>query len=103
MSKSRLVSPFCTLLRLITCKLWDCSEVIPKKIHEFETCCGAIYAILAQEATIYAGCQDGHVKVIDPETKTIIRTIIVQEVEPILFRHINSLFLGRRHPCHVFD
>ena len=30
--------------------------------------------------TIYAGCQDGYVKVLDVETKTLVRTIIVQEV-----------------------
>lgn len=30
--------------------------------------------------TIYAGCQDGYVKVLDLETKTLVRTIIVQEV-----------------------
>jgi len=32
--------------------------------------------------TIYAGCQDGYVKVLDLETKTSVRTIIVEEVWP---------------------
>jgi len=30
--------------------------------------------------TIYAGCQDGYIKVLDLETRTLVRTIIVHEV-----------------------
>ena len=36
--------------------------------------------MVAKGDTIYAGCQDGYVKVVDLETKTLIRTIIVEEV-----------------------
>jgi di- and tripeptidase len=35
---------------------------------------------VAKGDTIYAGCQDGCVKVLDLETKTLIRTVIVEEV-----------------------
>ena len=30
--------------------------------------------------TIYAGCQDGYIKVLDLETGTLVRTVIVREV-----------------------
>lgn len=49
-------------------------------MHEFECTHGAILALATREETIYAGCQDGYVKVLDLETKTLVRTIIVQEV-----------------------
>ncbi|KAJ7584980.1 hypothetical protein C8J56DRAFT_139703 [Mycena floridula] len=72
-------------------KLWDCSQVIPERPYKWETCCGAIYSIIARGETIYAGCQDGLVKVIDRETKTIIRTIMVQEgVDILSMSMINS-------------
>ncbi|KAF8887175.1 hypothetical protein BD779DRAFT_1611627 [Infundibulicybe gibba] len=50
-----------------TVKLWDCKLPTPVLIHEFECTNGAILAL------------DGHVKVLDLETKTLVRTIIVQE------------------------
>ena len=49
-------------------------------MHEFTCNQGAVLALVAKGDTIYAGCQDGHVKVFDLETKTLVRTIIVQEV-----------------------
>jgi len=36
--------------------------------------------------TIYAGCQDGYIKVLDLETKTLVRTIIVHEVKNQVLR-----------------
>lgn len=30
--------------------------------------------------TVFAGCQDGYVKVLDLETKTVVRSLIVAEV-----------------------
>lgn len=35
--------------------------------------------------TIYAGCQDGCIKVLDLETRTLVRTIIVHEVSNPIF------------------
>jgi hypothetical protein len=46
----------------------------------FECSFGAVLAVIVNGDTIYAGCQDGHVKVLDLETKTLVRTIIVEEV-----------------------
>ncbi|KAF9046463.1 hypothetical protein BJ165DRAFT_1345379 [Panaeolus papilionaceus] len=60
-------------------KLWDCSNVVPQLVHEFPCNQGAILAIVSRDDTIYAGCQDGYVKVLDLETKTLVRTIIVHE------------------------
>ncbi|KAG5639431.1 hypothetical protein H0H81_002302 [Sphagnurus paluster] len=65
-------------------KLWDCTEEGPVLAHEFELSHGAVLALVAQGDTIYAGCQDGYVKVLDLETKTLVRTIIVQECVDIL-------------------
>jgi hypothetical protein len=52
--------------------------------HKFTFYHGAILAIVANGDTVFAGCQDGYVKVLDLETKTLIRTIIVQEVDILL-------------------
>ncbi|KAI0247221.1 hypothetical protein BJV78DRAFT_1133717, partial [Lactifluus subvellereus] len=41
---------------------------------------GAILSLVTREDIIYAGCQDGYVRVWDLQTNTFIRTIIVQEV-----------------------
>ncbi|PPR07112.1 hypothetical protein CVT24_010948 [Panaeolus cyanescens] len=60
-------------------KLWDCSNVTPQLLHEFHCNQGAILTLVARDDTIYAGCQDGYVKVLDLETKTLVRTIIVHE------------------------
>lgn len=49
-------------------------------VHTFSFNHGAVLAVTAKDETVYAGCQDGYVKVLDLETKTLVRTIIVQEV-----------------------
>ncbi|RDB17979.1 putative di- and tripeptidase DUG2 [Hypsizygus marmoreus] len=67
-----------------TVKLWDCTEKGPVLVHEFECTHGAVLALIARGETIYAGCQDGYVKVLDLETKTLVRTILVQECVDIL-------------------
>ncbi|KAJ7457667.1 hypothetical protein B0H11DRAFT_2063012 [Mycena galericulata] len=59
-------------------KIWDCSG-IPTELHAFECNNGAIFSLVVKDETVYAGCQDGSVKVLDLETKTLVRTIIVQE------------------------
>ncbi|KAJ7857773.1 hypothetical protein B0H13DRAFT_2077001 [Mycena leptocephala] len=59
-------------------KIWECSGM-PTELHAFECNNGAIYSLVVKDETVYAGCQDGSVKVLDLETKTLVRTIIVQE------------------------
>lgn len=49
-------------------------------MHTFEASAGAVLSLVARHETVYVGCQDGHVKVFDLETKTLVRTIIAQEV-----------------------
>ncbi|KAF8798830.1 Zn-dependent exopeptidase [Phlegmacium glaucopus] len=67
-----------------TVKVWDCDSPTPTMMHEFVCHHGAILALVGKDDTIYAGCQDGYVKVFDLETKTLVRTIIVQEGIDIL-------------------
>lgn len=74
-----------------TVKLWDCTVAGPVFVHEFTCNQGAVLALVAKGDTIYAGCQDGHVKVFDLETKTLVRTIIVQEgIDIISMSMLNS-------------
>lgn len=61
-------------------QLWDCSDLVPHLVHEFDCGQGAVLALVARGETIAAGCQEGYVKILDLETKTFVRTIIVQEV-----------------------
>ncbi|KDR82660.1 hypothetical protein GALMADRAFT_58317 [Galerina marginata CBS 339.88] len=62
-----------------TVKLWACDSGVPELAHEFACSHGAVLALVGEGDTIYAGCQDGYVRVFDLETKTLVRTIIVQE------------------------
>jgi len=50
-------------------------------VHKFSFNHGAVLALEAKGDTIYAACQEGYVKVLDLETRTLVRTIIVQEVK----------------------
>jgi di- and tripeptidase len=59
-------------------------------VHTFECCHGAVLSLVARGETMYAGCQDGYIKVWDLETKTLVREIIVQEVRI----HSASIELG---------
>jgi len=55
--------------------------------------------------TIYAGCQDGYIKVLDLETRTLVRTIIVHEVnnQPLRTNEFLTKVVERRgsFPFHV--
>ncbi|THH23069.1 hypothetical protein EUX98_g8107 [Antrodiella citrinella] len=62
-----------------TVKLWSLPSGIPTLEHTFECGQGAVLALAVRADTVYAGCQDGYVKVLDLETRTCVRTIIVQE------------------------
>ncbi|KAG7087427.1 hypothetical protein E1B28_013393 [Marasmius oreades] len=67
-----------------TVKVWECTKNGLKLLHTFSCSCGAILSVVVDGDTAYAGCQDGHVKVLDLETMTLVRTIIVQEGVDIL-------------------
>ncbi|KAJ8582368.1 glutathione degradosome [Rhizopogon salebrosus TDB-379] len=67
-----------------TVKLWRCNPSGLTMIHSFDCQHGAVLSLAASGETIYAGCQDGHVKVLDVETRTLVRSIIVQENVDIL-------------------
>lgn len=47
--------------------------------------------------SVYAGCQDGYVKVLDLETRTLVRTIIVQEVGAFILSRILLIELFVEH------
>ncbi|KDQ62261.1 hypothetical protein JAAARDRAFT_30154 [Jaapia argillacea MUCL 33604] len=67
-----------------TVKLWSCNSTGPTLLHTFDCCHGAVLSLATRGDTIFSGCQDGYVKVWDLETKTLVRTIIVQENVDIL-------------------
>jgi len=67
-----------------TVKIWACSAEGTTLLTTFEFTHGAVLALTAKGDTLYAGCQDGYVKVLDLETQTLIRTIIVHESVDIL-------------------
>ncbi|KAJ3742937.1 hypothetical protein DFH05DRAFT_1526431 [Lentinula detonsa] len=67
-----------------TVKVWRCTTLGPSLIHTFECNYGAVLALVAHGETVYGGCQDGHIKIMDLETKTLVRSIIVQEGIDIL-------------------
>ncbi|KAF9778662.1 Zn-dependent exopeptidase [Thelephora terrestris] len=65
-------------------KLWNCSSPAPVLEYTFDCGQGAVLSIAVRKETIYAGCQDGYIKVLDLETKTLVRTIIVHENVAVL-------------------
>ncbi|KAG6372816.1 hypothetical protein JVT61DRAFT_7223 [Boletus reticuloceps] len=62
-----------------TVKIWTCTSTGPVLKHTFECNHGAVLSLAVMGDTIFAGCQDGYVQVFDFETRTLVRTIIVQE------------------------
>ena len=78
----------------------------PELLHTFDCGAGAVLAIVARGDTVYAGCQDGLVKVWDLETRTLVRTLLVVEVNPPLHRFQTSLIIissEHRHSIDVTD
>ncbi|KAG1749335.1 hypothetical protein EDB19DRAFT_1682039 [Suillus lakei] len=67
-----------------TVKIWRCNSSSLNMMHSFDCQHGAVLSIVASGETIYAGCQDGHVNVLDFETRTLVRSIIVQENVDVL-------------------
>ena len=50
-------------------KLWLCTPSGPVLQHTFSACQGGVLSLVARNGTVYAGCQDGHVKVCDQRSK----------------------------------
>ncbi|KZT64245.1 Zn-dependent exopeptidase [Daedalea quercina L-15889] len=67
-------------------KLWQLAPAnpTPMLLHTFECCTGAVLAVVVRGETVYAGCQDGHLKVWDLETRTLVRVLITSENVDIL-------------------
>ncbi|KAH8077043.1 Zn-dependent exopeptidase [Cristinia sonorae] len=65
-------------------KLWSLPAGVPTLEHTFDCGSGAVLALTVRANTVYAGCQDGYVKVLDLETRTCVRTILVQEGVDVL-------------------
>ncbi|KAM5533124.1 hypothetical protein V8D89_013172 [Ganoderma adspersum] len=71
-----------------TVKLWQLPEKsskgAPQLLHTFDCGVGAVLSLVVRGDTIFAGCQDGLVKVWDLETRTLVRTLLVVENVDIL-------------------
>ncbi|KAI0271199.1 Zn-dependent exopeptidase [Russula aff. rugulosa BPL654] len=67
-----------------TVKVWKCLPNGLELLTTIECTHGAVLSLVTREDLLYAGCQDGYVRVWDMQTKTFIRTIIVQENVDIL-------------------
>ncbi|KAI0770447.1 Zn-dependent exopeptidase [Fomes fomentarius] len=72
-----------------TVKLWQLPEnntwdAAPQLLHTFDCGAGAVLALTVRGDTVYAGCQDGLVKVWDLETRTLVRTLLVVENVDVL-------------------
>ncbi|KAI0823293.1 Zn-dependent exopeptidase [Trametes gibbosa] len=72
-----------------TVKLWQLpsgrtQDAAPQLLHTFDCNVGAVLALAVRGDTVYAGCQDGLVKVWDLETRTLVRRLLVVENVDIL-------------------
>jgi di- and tripeptidase len=61
-------------------QVWRCSPTGLELLDTIECTHGAILSLVTREDILYAGCQDGYVRVWDLQTNGFIRTIMVQEV-----------------------
>ncbi|KAI0078214.1 Zn-dependent exopeptidase [Panus rudis PR-1116 ss-1] len=67
-----------------TVKVWKLDSPTPEHQHTFDCGEGAVLSIVVRGDTVFAGCQDGYVKVWDLETRTLVRSIIVCENVDVL-------------------
>ncbi|KAH9966153.1 Zn-dependent exopeptidase [Russula compacta] len=67
-----------------TVRIWKCSPNGLNLVRTIQCTHGAVLSLVTREDILYAGCQDGYVRVWDMQTNTFIRTIIVQENVDIL-------------------
>ena len=64
------------------------SGCTPQLLHTFDWDAGAALAPVVRGDTVYAGCQDGLVKVWDLETRTLVRTLLVVEVSRAFYHAV---------------
>ncbi|KAG9028121.1 hypothetical protein FS842_004810, partial [Serendipita sp. 407] len=57
-------------------KIWEATRDGLTHKYTFTGCDSGVLSLVVRNGTIYAGCQGGHIKVWDLETKTLIRTLI---------------------------
>ena len=77
-------------------QVWNVAEDVhtPDLLGEFNCGHGAVYAIVTTRDTIFAGCQDGYAKVLDLESNTSVRSLLVEEVcFPLSMLHLSVLTL----------
>lgn len=77
---------------------------MPALLHTFDCGIGGVLALTARGDTVYAGCQDGVVKVWDLETRTLVRTLMVVEVSDkvVGWHNLPTFdFSECRHSVHV--
>lgn len=60
-----------------TVKMWLATKEGLEEKYTFSGAEGAVLSLVVRNGTLYAGCQDGNVKVYDLETKTLLRTLLV--------------------------
>ena len=56
-------------------EVWQCTKTGLLLRHTFNACDGGVLCLVARNGTVFGGCQDGHIKVWDLETKTLVRTL----------------------------
>lgn len=59
-------------------KMWLATKEGLTEKHTFSGCEGGVLSLIARNGTIYAGCQDGNIKIFDQDTKTLLRTLLVK-------------------------
>lgn len=67
-------------------KLWLLSaDQMPQLIHTFSCAHGAVLSLAVRgHDTVFAGCQDGFVDVLDLDTKTVVRVLSITAGEDVL-------------------
>ncbi|CDO74568.1 hypothetical protein BN946_scf184771.g4 [Trametes cinnabarina] len=88
-----------------TVKLWQLpsgrrQDDAPQLLHTFDCGAGAVLALAVRGDTVFAGCQDGLVKVWDLETRTLVRTLLVVELwacPRLLFQNVDILSMSILH------
>jgi di- and tripeptidase len=57
--------------------MWLATKEGLREKHTFSGCEGGVLSIVARNGTIYAGCQDGAIKIFDQDTRSLLRTLLV--------------------------
>lgn len=72
-------------------KIWEClAGGGLRLLHTFSDLPGAVLSLAVRDSLLFAGCQDGQIKVWDMETRSCVRTIIAQEADILSMTHVGS-------------